>query len=327
MSRGVVALSFVAGAAVMAAEMAASRMVAPYFGSSTPVWGTLITLVLGGMALGAELGGRAADRFGRLEPLLHALCAAAALLAVLPFASRFTLEAGADALLGGHIVRGAAAVVVLACLAMPPVIVLGGVGPYLLRLSVDQCSTAGQRAGRLSAASTLGSISGTLLSVFAGLPSLGTTRCMGVAALILAGSAAVLLPWPRRLLAVAMPTAAIWAAPWASAVRSTAIDSVESPYQLVQVLERPDGTRSLVFDEAYATQSILRPGQPVREEVFAHYALALAMRKLATPDPRVLLLGLGGGTAARGIFAALSTGHGCRRRARPGGPPPRAKRL
>ncbi|MFP2932964.1 fused MFS/spermidine synthase, partial [Pyxidicoccus sp. 3LG] len=78
-------LSLISGATVMASEMAASRLVAPYFGSSTPVWAALISLVLGGLALGAHLGGRAADRWERMEPLRVALCLAALLLALLPF--------------------------------------------------------------------------------------------------------------------------------------------------------------------------------------------------------------------------------------------------
>ena len=68
----------------MAAELAASRLVAPWFGSSTPVWAVLLSFVLLGLALGAELGGRLADRARTWSPLLSLLSAAAAILALLP---------------------------------------------------------------------------------------------------------------------------------------------------------------------------------------------------------------------------------------------------
>lgn len=295
-------LSFIAGATVMASEMAASRLVAPFFGSSTPVWAALISLVLGGLALGAHLGGRAADRAGRLEPLRVALCLAALLLALLPFLARVLLPGATAAVLAGRPLEGLGRVALLGVGALPPLLVLGAVGPYVLRVGLGGVESAGAHAGRLSAASTLGSIAGTLLAAFAALPLLGTARAMALFAGVLGLTAAAGLGWSWRLVAVAVPAVALALGPHALPRHAQALEAVESPYSFVQALEAPDGTRRLVFDEGYAVQSIWRPGMPLKEEVFGHYLLAPAMAEAELRTPRVLLLGLGAGTSARGLL-------------------------
>jgi hypothetical protein len=293
-------LSLLSGATVMASEMAASRLVAPYFGSSTPVWAALISLVLGGLAVGAHLGGRAADlRAGArgLEPLRVALC----LAALLPFLARALLPGATAAVLGGRPLEGLGRVALVVLAAVPPLLVLGAVGPYLLRVGLGGVESAGAHAGRLSAASTVGSIAGTLLAAFVALPLLGTARAMALFAGVLGLTASAGLGWRWRLVAVGVPAAALALGPHALPRHPDALEVAESPYSFVQALRAPDGTRRLVFDEGYAVQSIFRPGRPVLDEVFAHYLLTPAMAQAEPRAPRVLLLGLGAGTSARGL--------------------------
>jgi MFS family permease len=86
------ALVFGAGIGALATEITASRLLAPYFGSSTIVWANLIGIVLAALALGYWLGGRLADR--RPEPPLlgYIVLGAAICVAVIPFAAKPFLD-------------------------------------------------------------------------------------------------------------------------------------------------------------------------------------------------------------------------------------------
>src|SRR6188472_630770 len=124
------ALVFGAGIGALATEITASRLLAPYFGSSTIVWANLIGIVLAALALGYWLGGRLADR--RPEPrLLGSLVLGAAVwVALIPFVARPLLDAAV-----GNLDDASAGAVVGSFFAMlllfaPAVVLLGMVSPF-----------------------------------------------------------------------------------------------------------------------------------------------------------------------------------------------------
>src|SRR3954469_25125828 len=116
-------LVFVVGMGSLGAEIAAVRLLAPYFGASTVIWANTIGVVLVALSAGYWLGGRWADRDPTKRGLCRVALLAAALLALVPFVARPLLDVAVNALdevsaggvlgwLGGGLVLGAGPVVV-----------------------------------------------------------------------------------------------------------------------------------------------------------------------------------------------------------------------
>ena len=140
-------LVFVVGTGSLGAEIAAVRLLAPYFGASTIVWANTIGIVLVALSLGYWLGGRLADRHPNMRGLCLLALVAAALLALVPFAADPLLDVAVDALdeiSAGAFLGSLAAVLVLVAV---PVLLLGAVSPWAIRLAVSSVEEAG-RGGR-----------------------------------------------------------------------------------------------------------------------------------------------------------------------------------
>ncbi|MGO8684823.1 MAG: fused MFS/spermidine synthase, partial [Thermoleophilia bacterium] len=141
----------------MATEICASRLLAPYYGSSTVVWANIIGLILAALSLGYWLGGRLADARPSPRLLGYLVLAGAALIAAVPFAARPFLNlsiGGIEHLSAGTVVGSFFAALVLFA---PPVVLLGMVTPFAIRLAMTGVDAAGVTAGRIFALSTAGS--------------------------------------------------------------------------------------------------------------------------------------------------------------------------
>jgi MFS family permease len=181
---------FMAGVATLAAEIAAQRLVAPAFGASTVVWANTIAVVLLALAGGYWLGGRLADRHPRSSALALTALAGAALVALIPLVAIPLLALTEDRL---HELPGS----LLAALVLvgPPVLVLGAVSPWAIRLRVRAVEDAGDVTGRLYALSTAGGLVGTFASALLLIPLVGTRWTFLIAAALLALAA---VPGARR---------------------------------------------------------------------------------------------------------------------------------
>ena len=289
---------FGAGIGALATEITASRLLAPYFGSSTIVWANLIGIVLAALAFGYWLGGRVADR--RPQPgLLGLLVLAASLcIAVVPFVSEpfldLTVE-GLDEASAGAIVGSFVAVLLL---FTPPVVLLGMVSPFAIRLAVESVETAGTVAGRLYALSTAGSLVGVFLPALVLIPAIGTQRTFLVVASLIAVSSCFLLG--ARYLVVAAAVAALVVLP-PGAVKAEAglLYEETSFHQYIQVVERPDGRRLLHLNEGVAVHSVWRADSVLTGGVWDAFLAVPPL--LGRPLERVAILGNAAGTTARAL--------------------------
>src|SRR5215470_5040084 len=167
---------FVAGACSLAVELSASRLLAPYFGTSLFVWSNLIGLILLYLTIGYYLGGRLADRFPRPAVLYTLTIIAAFLISVIPFLSRPILLWSQSAFSTYSIGVFYGSLVSVLLLFAVPMILLGCVSPFAIRLRIEQLGKSGRTAGQLYAISTAGSILGTFLPVLLLIPTIGTYR-------------------------------------------------------------------------------------------------------------------------------------------------------
>ena len=298
---GLAALVFGAGTGSLATEIAASRLLAPYFGSSTIVWANLIGIVLAGLAVGYWLGGKLADR--RPEPRLLGgiVLAAAVWVALTPFVARPFLDAtvhNLDDASAGAVIGSFFAVLLLFA---PAVVLLGMVSPFAIRLAISDVATAGAVAGRFYALSTAGSLLGTFVPALIAIPLAGTQRTLLGTAALLALSAAFLLG--RRVVLVAAVLAALVALPpGAVKAEEGLLHEQDSLYQFIQVVEREDGRRLLSLNEGVAVHSVWRADTVLTGGVWDAF-LALPPL-LGRPLESVAILGNAGGTTARalGVF-------------------------
>ena len=292
---------FVVGTGSLGAEIAAVRLLSPYFGASTVVWANTIGIVLVALSIGYWFGGRLGDRHPHMRGLCLLSLLAASLLALVPFVADPLLDVGVRAL--DQISAGAFLGSLLAVLALVavPVLLLGAVTPWALRLAVTAVGEAGTVAGRLYALSTAGSLVGTLLAALVLIPLVGTRRTFLVFAFAIA-AVAVLGLRPLRRYALAPAAILVLMALPVGTLKAEGngrlIFETETEYQYARVLERADGSRALELNEGQAQHSLYRPQTVLTNDVWdGHLVLPFAARERA--PRRVAILGNAGGTTAR----------------------------
>lgn len=281
------------GTGSLATEICASRLVAPFFGDAIGVWAIIIGVILAALSIGYWYGGKLADLHPDPRLLGALIAAAAALVAALPFAAHPILVATIRAV-GTVPDPGSVLIGVLALFAIPTAL-LGMVAPFAIRLAVDDVASAGMTAGRMYAASTVGSIIGSFGSALVGVPTVGTQRTLIAAAAVLAVAATLLVRWA---MAVALILAAALAIPPA-AVRpgGRVLFETETAYQYVQVVEAGDGSRSLVINEGIGIQSVWYPHSVLTGGEWDTFLVVPPL--VGHPSHRVLIIGNGGGTISR----------------------------
>jgi spermidine synthase len=292
-------LSFFSGMCIMAIELCASRLVAPYFGTSSFVWTNIIGVIMIALAIGYVIGGKLADRKPSLDILLKLLLAACAFLVLLPFGV-FSVVRWLSSLIGNlessfsFIFLGSLSAIAL--LFSPPIVILGMTSPFLIRI-VAQTDRVGSSAGRIFGISTIGSVVGTFLPVLVLIPAIGTAKTIMIfSAALFVVTAVGFTGKTSALLSVAAVVPFLFQVPEARHTPGK-IYSTESAYQYIEVFDR-GSYRFLVYNDAAGFQTVANKRSPLtgRNYYFDYYSL---LPFIFEDTPRnALIIGLGGGIIA-----------------------------
>lgn len=313
-ARALELLVFTVGVGTLGSEMAAARLLAPWFGDSTIVWANTIATVLVALAIGYSVGGRLADRNPNPASLARIVLFAALLLAAVPFVAKPFLPLAVKAVEQLSIATFAGSLVGVGVLLAFPLFLLGMVSPYAVRLSVESVEDSGHAAGRLYAISTIGSLVGTFAASLFLIPVVGTQRTFLIFAFLIAlatiphlvrrDSAKSALPAvlvPIVILGLtALPTGSV------KTVTSNGGEVIwekETEYQYARVVEYDDGSRYLELNEGHAVHSVYKEGEWLTG---AYWDEMLSLSYAGAEAPKsVAILGSAAGTTARqfGHFA------------------------
>ncbi len=174
-SRALSALVVVSGGVLMGVEIAGSRILAPGFGTSIYVWGSLIGLFMGAMSGGYYVGGLLADKRPSF-PVLASIASLAGLYTfiLIPYLGPWMCTGVARSII--H--RAMGPLLASTLLFFVPSFLMAMVSPYAVKLMATSLSGLGSVAGRLYALSTAGSIVGTLLTTFILVPTFGVSNTL-----------------------------------------------------------------------------------------------------------------------------------------------------
>ena len=299
---------FFSGMAVMAVELGASRLLAPYFSSSQIVWTIIIGTIMIAMALGNVWGGRKADKDPNPDKLYRRLLIAAVWIAAIP-------------VLGKYVILGISGVLVvtistnfliwaafLACMIIfvYPLFLLGTVTPSLVKYTMDNLENNGRTVGTLNACNTIGSIIGTFLPTFVTIPAVGTSVTFFIfSGIILVLALIYFISAHTKAIACIVSAALfIFFSIFGTLFNSFAFwetDLVyegESVYNYLQVKET-DTSVILSTNVLFGVQSIMMKDDSLTGMYYDYALASLVMADLQEKeDAKVLVLGMGTGTFA-----------------------------
>ncbi|OQY80199.1 MAG: hypothetical protein B6D41_21380 [Chloroflexi bacterium UTCFX4] len=296
---------FSAGFASLGVELAASRLLAPFFGTSLLIWANLIGVILLYLSVGYWLGGKWADRDPRPRTLLLILAAAGCAVGLVPLIAAPLLALAIPALAQFNAELGLVSFVGVVILFAVPVTLLGCVPPFALRLATRQINTVGATSGGLYALSTVGSILGVYLTVFWFIPTIGTRLTFALFATVLLGVALFGFARARAaILTLVICAALLGLGGLTLQNRATAIKPLpnviyetESPYNFIQVIDE-NPLRLLTVNEGQAYQSVYYPNTIL---LGGYWDLFLVTPFLtdAAPPRSLLVVGLAAGTVTK----------------------------
>ena len=291
---------FVSGAVLMALEIAGSRVLAPHFGSSIFVWGSLISVVMAALSIGYYWGGWLSTREPSYAKLVLLLLVPGVAVFFLPFVYPSINEWIAARDFGIRMNP------LIACsvLFLVPGVFMGTVSPYVIRLAATQLHTVGSTAGTLYAVSTCGSIFGTLVTAFYLIPVLGVSNIIHCLGIMLVCLSLVVVPLirlqrlsPARALAAVSFAFSLINVVWAPIAWAKTLLQKDTFYHRIRI-EEDDEARYMYFDRTLQSAMNLKDPTALRLIYSRYTSVGFTFR----PDAKkMLIIGLGGGSIPKKV--------------------------
>ncbi len=287
-------VSFVVGGTVLAFELTAARIVAPYIGTTIYTWTSVIGVILAALAAGYATGGIVADqRKSANDVVLLLLGSAIALILVivlkdwvLSTISQQPISLRWQALLASLI------------LFSIPTFLMGMISPYLARLSITKLSSSGSSLSRISAAGTLGSLFGTFITGYVLFYLLGSRYILTWLSIVLILTSLFLSVkyfLAFRIFLLMMAFCMLLFAPHATLVDSSVVDDFDTQYSRILITDRyydNKPIRVLQMDNLAWQSGVFKGGS--KDLVFS-YTKAFAEVLKAQPQAKNILI-IGGGS-------------------------------
>lgn len=293
---------FLAGFAITGVEMAASRFLAPYFGTSHIVWANVIGVILLAMAIGYAVGGKLVDKYPAEKSLFGIGALGAVILAMLPVVADILLMPLSKGLIqseaGVILATFVATLILFGC----PIFLLAMLSPYAVRLLSTNVEVVGARSGSLSFWSTLGSILGIYITSFFLVPFLGVRESVWIFAALLFIPSVFFLPKKLMFSAFFMAVLLVsYFIPTTPAVAfGTLLHQEESQYQHIKVVNDAQNTNYLYFNEGQGIQSVYNPNKPLLGMYYDYAALFPSFSRFESKqDLNILIIGYAGGSIGK----------------------------
>lgn len=248
-------VAFVTGFSLMAYELAAARLLAPWIGSSMYVWTSVIGVIVAALSLGYWIGGKLADARHHASDVAW-MTLAAALGVVLTRIFGPQVMEFVSASLDDPRAQGLLSAVLLFA---PASFVLGAISPYLAKLNIRSLKTAGRSVASLGALNSVGGIVGTFVTGYYLFSYVGAAEALVIVIVLLVGASWLLVPRQHlnwRLAATAM-LLLLALLPQSARTNAISIDTASANYQVVEgryggrmirgLLTGPSGIQSAVY--------------------------------------------------------------------------------
>lgn len=300
-SQFLLVIAFASGFSVMNLEISASRLLAPYFGTSLFVWTNIIGVVLIALSIGYYIGGVLADKTSNIKTLLYFIFSGGLLFLTVPWAIQplATLLAPSNAGIGniGHSIFLGSLITSIILFGLP-LGLLGMTSPFLIKLYAKK-DEIGKGAGSIFAISTIGSILGTFLPTLVFIPLFGTKRTILLAATVLILISLPVLKFKSvKLLLALFLILELFSPNVLSIKKNGTLEETESVHQYIQVSQSKNGDKIMSFDEGLGVQSVLPKNGFTTSKYYDFYNILPVLNPSQT-QKKVLLIGLAGGTIAR----------------------------